>query len=356
MVCKKCIMDDSAKELVLDKRGICNFCEQAQKELKAIKELPAQLPELIKKIKKDGKGKEYDVLIGLSGGVDSSFTLHNLVKLGLRPLCFNIDNGWNLGKESDENVLKLVETLKVPFYRYNIDLNKFLELQGAFLKAGLINAEIPTDHIILAASYELASKYKIKWIISGGNIATESIMPESWSYNARDLKHIKDVYKRQTGLKLQGLPMCSLFKWNWYKWIKRIKTAYLLDYLNYNRQKAIEILQKEYNYIPYGDKHTESRFTKWFQNFYLFKKFGIDKRKAFYSSLINSGQMTRHEAREKLMNELQYPLLGIEEIVMEYPKGRHEDYANDQKAFNRISKLVKLLRQLKILKQEQAIV
>src|SRR3990167_11062806 len=149
--CQNCAMDGSASELVLDENGVCNFCHQAQRELKLAEENKPNLPKIIEQIKKDGKGKKYDCLIGLSGGVDSSTTLVNAVKLGLRPLCFSVDNGWN-DPLADENIMRLVEGLKVPFFKYNIDLPKFKMLQVAFLKAGLINAEIPTDHILMATT------------------------------------------------------------------------------------------------------------------------------------------------------------------------------------------------------------
>ena len=336
-------MDGSASELVLDAEGVCNFCHIAQRELALAKDQKFHLIEIINRIKRK---KKYDCLIGLSGGADSSTLLHHAIKLGLRPLCYTIDNGYNDPK-ADENIMRMVEKLKVPFYRYTIDLEKFTDLQGAFLKAGLINIEIPTDHILMASAYELASKYGIKWILSGGNVNTESIMPASWSYTARDLVHIKDVYKWQTGKKLKGLPLCSLLKFNYYKWIKRIKTLYLLDYLDYNLKESKELLKKEYGWQEHHEKHCESTFTWWYQNFYLFTKFGIDKRKAHYSSLINSGQMTRSEARELLASKPIYPTLGIEEKVIKYAKGRHEHYKTDEKIFNAISRVIKFLRKWK---------
>lgn len=335
-------MDGSAKEIVLDEQGVCNFCHTAQRELKMAEAERPNLNKKIEQIKKDGAGNKYDCLIGLSGGVDSSLTLHYAVELGLRPLCFSIDNGWNDPK-ADENIMRLVETLKVPFYRYTIDLDRFRELQSAFMKAGVINLEIPTDHILMASSYEMAQKYGIKWILSGGNVATESIMPYSWSYPARDLVHIKAIYKKFTGKNLRKLPMCSLLKFNWYKWIKGIRIFYLLDYYTYNRQDAIKLLEDTYGWKNYGDKHEESMFTKWFQNFYLFQKFGIDKRKAHYSSLINSGQMTRSEAMFQLTANPVYPQLGIEAKVMKYPKKDHHDYPTDEKLFNAISKVIRLI-------------
>ena len=338
--CKKCVMDGTAKEITLDKDGVCNFCHQAQKSLTDIEKEKQNYPKRIKEIKKSG-GK-YDCLIGLSGGVDSSTALHYLVQLGLRPLCYSIDNGYNDPK-ADENIMRLVETLKVPFFRYTINLQLFRELQGAFLKAGVPNIEIPTDHLLMASSLELASKYGIKWIISGGNVATESIMPESWGYNARDLIHIKDIYKKVTGKTLLGLPLCGIWKWNYYRWVKGIKTFYLLDYIDYNRKKSEQMLIEKYGFQSTGEKHEESIFTRWFQNYYLYQKFGIDKRKAHYSSLINSGQMTRKETMELLKTRPVYPELGIEARVMKYPRREHEDFKMD-KWYPRIAKLVKLFQ------------
>jgi len=321
-------MDTTAQEITFDSEGVCNFCIQAEKAIEDIKD--DVLPDI--------KGKDYDCLVGLSGGVDSSTVLLKAIELGLRPLCFSVDNGWQDPK-AQENIMRLVEGLKVPYYRYNIDLTKFRELQGAFIKAGLKNLEIPTDHILMATTYEMASKYGIKWVLSGGNVATESIMPASWGHNARDLTHIKDVYKKMTGKKLTGLPVCGLMKWNWYRWIKGVKILYLLDHFEYNRAESIALLQEKYGYESYGEKHEESKFTKWFQNFYLYEKFGIDKRKAHFSSMIVSGQMTRDEALRELENKPEYEPM---DFNIDYPIHEHGDFKMD-KWYGRISKIVKWL-------------
>ncbi len=348
--CLQCVMDKSASEITFDENGVCNFCHQAQKALKDINHnwiQRARNGEIVPVLKFPifRKGEKYDVIIGLSGGIDSAQALVHCVELGLRPLCFSVDNGWQ-DPIADENIMRLVEGLKVPFYRYTIDLVKFKKLQAAFFQAGVINVEIPTDHIIGATAYDMAHKYGIKYIISGGNVATESIMPYSWSYPARDLCHIKAIYKKFTGEKLSGLPSLGLLKFNYYKWVKGIKVINILDYYDYNRQESIESLTKRFGYKDYGDKHEESIFTKWFQNFYLFEKFAIDKRKAHYSSMINSGQMTRQEAMDKLTASPIYPSLGIEERVMKYPKHDHHDYSTDEKIFNFISAIIKKLRKV----------
>lgn len=336
MICSRCVMDVSAKEITFDRRGVCNFCRQAEKALEEIEQL--KLWQMLEEVER--KDHQYDVLIGLSGGVDSSYTLHCAVQLGLRPLCFTVDTGYNK-PEADENILKMVEKLKVPFYRYTIDLAQFKALQSAFMRAGVKNIEIPTDHILMATSYEMAAKNGITTILSGGNVATESIMPPSWGHNARDLTHIKAIYKWATGKRLAGLPLCSVWKWNWYRWVKRIKTVYLLDYLDYNRADAEKLLIEQYDFKSTGEKHEENYFTWWFQNYYLFEKFGIDKRKAHYSSLIKSSQMTRRDALEKLEANPIYPELGIEAKVLKYPRHEHEDYPQD-KWYGRIARIIKL--------------
>jgi len=333
--CRRCCMDRSDPDISFDIDGVCSHCHQAQKSLGEIKTL--KLPII--------KGKKYDCLIGLSGGVDSSYLLHKAVELGLRPLCFSVDNGWNDSK-ADENIMRLVEGLKVPFYRYTIDTKKFIELQGAFMRAGQKNLEIPTDHILMATTLEMADKYGIKWVLSGGNVATESIMPESWGYNARDLVHIKDVYNKMIGKKLVGLPVCSLLKWNYYRWVKGIKTLYLLDYLGYNRVEAIKLLEDKYGYKDYGEKHGESVFTKWFQNYYLFMKFGIDKRKAHLSSMINSGQMTKQEALDELGRNPIYPEIGLEKRVMTYPQRSYTEFKTDEKLWKFLTHSIRALKKL----------
>ena len=226
-------MDGSAKELVLDENGVCNFCHQAQKALKEVELEKPNLEKWIKKIKEDGRRNRYDCLIGLSGGVDSSTVLHHAVALGLRPLCFTMDNGYN-DPRADENILRLVETLKVPLYRYVLNINRYEEARAAHLKAGVINVEALYDNLLAGASYQMASEYGIKWILSGGNVASESIMPSSWSYRSGDLVNMKDIYRKMTGKKLKAdkdFPLFGTWKFNWYKWVKGVRTFYLLDYL-----------------------------------------------------------------------------------------------------------------------------
>ena len=329
--CSRCVMDGSDPDIVFED-GVCNHCHQAQKSLEDIDKEKHNLNKWLKKIKEEG------CIIGLSGGVDSSATLHHLVKFGIKPICFSMDNAYNEEK-ADKNVEKMVKKLGLKHETVLIDMGKYRDLQSAFIRAGVSNIEIPTDHILMALTYKIAAEKGVKWVISGGNVATESIMPVSWSYSARDLTHIKDIFNDDLG----SLPHCGLLKWNYYKWIKGIKIFYLLDYLGYNRIESEKMLEKEYGFQSTGEKHEENVFTKWFQNFYLFEKFGIDKRKAHYSSLINAGQMTRKEAIARLAERPVYPELGIEAKVMKYPRRSHSAFKQD-KWFDRISKVIKYAR------------
>lgn len=321
-------MDTSDPEIVFDSGGVCNHCYQFDKawaEVLKQRNSSLDIPR--------SKGR-FDVLIGLSGGVDSSLALHYLIERGLRPLAFSIDNGWNT-PEADENIMRLVETLKVPFFRYTIDIDKFKNLQWAFVQSGTPNIEIPTDHILMAASYELARKHNIKTIISGGNVATEGVMPKEWGYNARDLKFIQSVAK-WAGVKIKGYPTISIWRYLYLRFLRGIRVINILDYYDYDRAAAIELLEQTYGYKPYGEKHCESKFTKWFQEYYLIHKFGYDKRRAHYSSLINSGQMSRTAAIESLqpfpMNSGCFWKLPLE-------KRTHRDFPNQEWLWNSLSRL-----------------
>lgn len=358
-------MDITAPEIVFYDIG-CNFCETAKRSLEEVACDKSLLLPIVKAIKDSQKGQTYDILVGLSGGVDSATALVRAVELGLRPLCFTLETGWNT-KVADENIMRLVEGLNaelrqkaldrasagevmpmddlngIPLYRYVIDLPKFKELQAAYLQSGLKNIEVPTDHVLLAASMELATEHSIQYIVSGGNVATESIMPASWGYNARDLVQIKAVYRKAFGKELTGLPVCSLFMWNVYKWLCGIRTWYILDHYDYNRQASIEMLAQRFGYQDPGEKHCESYYTWWFQNFYLFEKFGIDKRKAHFSSLIISGQCTREEAMIWLQKNPEYPKLGIEDRAMRnYPRHEYTDYPNDERLYKAVAAFIRL--------------
>lgn len=314
-------MDTTDPEITFDEQGVCNHCQVWEKK-EAERILAKQdLPWILHRARTRG------CILGLSGGVDSSFCYYQLDLEEVKPFTFTLDNGWNT-PEADENVKKLDSDVEI----VKLDLPKYYELQSAFLASGISNIEIPTDHILMSVSYAMARKQKAKTIIGGGNHSTEGIMPRSWGYNAKDLRLIKSIYRWHTGKRLTGIPTISLLGYIWNRFVLGIKVVNLPDYYEYNREGAKKILVEKYGYKDYGEKHYESRFTKWFQSYYLPVKFGIDKRKAHYSSLINSKQMTRDEAL-RLLEKPPYTQDDLK-LKLDYPIRTHRDFKNSEYWWN----------------------
>lgn len=301
-VCTKCVMDTSDYDIVFDENGVCNHCRIAKKRLdKYWIKNDSILNNIVDKIRKKGKNNRYDCIIGLSGGVDSTFLAYKVKQLGLNPLAIHFDNGWNT-ELAVNNIENIVKKLNIDLYTYVVNWQEFKDLQLAFLKSSTPDAEIPTDHAIIATVYKLAVKYKIKYIISGDNVSTESVLPKYWSHGHHDWKYIKNIYKKFGKFKISNYPKFNLFNLFYYKFIKRLKVIKLLNYIDYNKDNALNIIKNKLDWRDYGMKHEESIYTRFFQNYYLIEKFGFDKRRIHYSSLINSDQMSRQEAFEKLKN------------------------------------------------------
>ncbi|CAL7963040.1 N-acetyl sugar amidotransferase [Gammaproteobacteria bacterium] len=302
-ICSNCVMDTSDPEIVFDEQGVCNHCkiykERAENELRSGNAGRIELNSIIDKIKAEGKGKNYDCVIGVSGGVDSTYVAYIAKKLGLRPLAVHFDNGWNseLAVKNIENTLKKMD---IDLYTKVVNWEEFRELQLDFLKASIINVEIPTDHAIMATLMQISAKYGIRNIILGGNIATESSIPFSWTYENRDSKIIKSIYSAFSHKKLKTVPLYGFLDLFFYLFIKRIRFFSILNYVNYNKDLAITTLEKELDWRPYGYKHGESVYTKFYQSYILPTKFNVDKRRAHLSSIINSRQMTRDEALQEI--------------------------------------------------------
>lgn len=300
-------MDTTDPDIQFDPQGVCNYCHhykrRAEKELGYDAAGQEKLRKVIEEIKSHGKGKEYDCVIGLSGGVDSTAVAYYVKQLGLRPLAVHLDNGWN-SELAVSNVEGIVKTLNIDLFTYIIDWEEFKDLQLAFLKASVTNLEIPTDHAINSLMYQIAAKRGIKYIIGGGNIVTEAIMPESWGYDSKDWKHIKAIYRRfGRNKRLKSFPHTSLPAFAYYFFVKRIKYFPILNYIPYVKKEAIQLIERELGWRNYHGKHYESIFTRFFQGYILPTKFNIDKRKAHFSTLICSGQMTRVEALKEMEKE-----------------------------------------------------
>ncbi|MCB0733464.1 MAG: N-acetyl sugar amidotransferase [Flavobacteriales bacterium] len=304
-ICAQCVMDTVGNpEITFDDKGICNYCYEYQ-EKASIRlfdrddERKTAMDQLIDRIKSSGESKPYDCLIGVSGGVDSTYTAYLVKQLGLRPLAVHFDNGWN-SELAVSNIEKILDNLGIDLHTFVVDWEEFKDLQLSFLKASTPDGEIPTDHAILSTLYSTASKFGIKYIISGNNFKTEGVMPRLWAYGHIDWKYIRNVHKRFGTKRLKTFPHLSLAKFVWYTFIKRVKLVSILNYTDYDRESAMKLLIDKLEWQYYGGKHYESNYTKFYQGYILPEKFKIDKRKLHLSAYILAGLKSRQEALEEL--------------------------------------------------------
>ncbi len=306
-VCNKCVMDTHGNdEIYFDKKGICNYCYEYDEKFKIrVQHDKASLDNIVKKIKKAGEYKEYDCVIGVSGGVDSTYTAYLTHDLGLRPLAVHFDNGWN-SELAIHNIQKILDKLNIDLFTYVVDWEEFKDLQTSFLKSSTPDGEIPTDHAILATLYDIANNHNIKYIISGNNFISEGVMPRKWAYGHIDFKYIKSVHRIYGSKKLKSYPRLNLLKFLWFTFFKGIKSISILNYVDYKKDVAMETITEKLDWKYYGGKHYESNYTKFFQGFILPKKFNIDKRKLHLSALILSNQISKQQAL-KILKEPIYP-------------------------------------------------
>ncbi len=307
--CKRCVCDSTMPEIRFDERGICNYCEQYFTRSGKIFNIAHQeksYKELVAKIKRNGKGRPYDCIFGVSGGVDSSWGLVKAVEAGLRPLAVHMDNGWN-SELAQNNIANLVRSLGVDLYTHVIDWEEYRGLMQAFFDAHVIDIELLYDNAMLAVNFKQANKYGLRYILAGYNQATEGIpLPNSWTWNKLDRKNIEAIAKQFGNMKIKTFPAVGAWDWAYYNYIEFIAFIPFLDYFQFNKSEALQLLQKEYNYKPYPYKHYESIFTRFYQGYILPEKFGVDKRKIHLSTLVASGQMSREQALEDLQ-KIPYP-------------------------------------------------
>jgi len=297
-------MDTTASNIIFDDSGFCNFCNKFLGKLNVLNKLVSQQESsknnFIQTIKENGAGKEYDCVVGVSGGLDSSYALYIAVKEGLRPLAVHLDNGWN-SELASHNMANLISNLGVDLYTHVIDWKENRDLQRSFFKANVVDIEMLMDNAMLALNYQIAAKQGIKYILAGTNLSTEGMdMPKNWNHLKYDAKNIKDIHKKFGSLPIKTHPLISSVSFVWYEFARKIKWVPFLDYFNYTKANALKILQEECDYKPYPYKHFESVFTRFYQAYILPRKFSIDKRRLHFSTLIISGQMTRDEALKEL--------------------------------------------------------
>ena len=305
-ICSNCIMDTSDSTLTFDERGWCDYCRNFFDVLqpnwhpneRGVREI---LP-LIEKIKDHGRGRDHDCILGISGGLDSSYVAYVAKeRFGLRPLLFHCDAGWNsdLGVS---NIQKIVDGLGLDLVTEVVNWEEMKDLQRAFFKSQVPFVDTPQDLALFSSLYNFAAKNGFKYVITGGNNSTECVRESiEWTYFSTDTRHVKDVHSKFGSRPLPTLPMCDILKYRiYYRWIKGMQIIKLLDSVPYIKKDAIHELNKKFGWQPYPQKHYESRFTRFYESFWTPKKFGFDKRRAYMSSEILTGQLTRDEALDRI--------------------------------------------------------
>jgi len=299
-------MDTSDSNISFDEDGVCDHCNDFKNNIEPEWDTgdngKTQLEKLVRKIKKSGQKHDFDCLLGLSGGVDSSYMLHLAVnEFGLRPLVFHVDGGWN-SELAVHNINVMIEKLDLDLFTEVINWEEMKDFQLAYFKSGVPHIDLPQDHAFIATLYKFAEKNKIKYILNGGNISTECVRnPMEWLYYGTDMAQIRDIRNRFSTNKMKSYPFSSIFKHKIYlRYIKGVKVIKLLNCRPYIKSEALKLLEEEYGWKPYPQKHFESRFTKFFEGFWLPERFGFDTRRVQYSSLILTGQMSRSEALKRL--------------------------------------------------------
>jgi len=305
-ICSNCIMDTSDSNIAFDRRGWCDYCNNFHRNIlpnwhtdeRGEKEILRQAEE----VRSKGRNRAHDCLLGISGGVDSSYLAYIAKeRLGLRPLVFHVDAGWN-SQQAVHNIERLVDVLGLDLHTEVVNWLEMKDLQLAFFKAQVPHLDTPQDHAFFAALYNFAAKHGFKYILNGGNYSTECVRePLEWHYHASDLRQLKDIHRRFGTRPLKSFPMADIFKYKlYYRYVKGVRVLLPLNYLRYIKEEAMQFLVDRFGWQRYVHKHYESRFTRFYEGYWLPTKFGFDKRRAHFSSLILTEQMTRAEALERI--------------------------------------------------------
>lgn len=349
-ICNRCVMDNASDPYItFDSNGCCNYCTEALARMPKTyfpnSEGESKLNKLLGEIKERSKGEKYDCLMGISGGLDSSYLAYlGAAKWGLRILAVHVDDGFDTDI-SKSNLDKLCKKAGFDLINIKPDETQYNDLTAAYIRANVPNIAIPQDNILFACLYQFARQYKIKYFLSGGNFALESILQRGNTYGAFDLINLKAIHKRYGKENIDKLPLLSHYRRSFDKRILGIKTVLPLDFIDYNRDRALKELNDFCGFTYYGSKHLENLLTKFIQQYWFYNHYKVDKRHSHLSSMIISGQLTRDRALEELQKPLydekqmdldrKYVLekLGIpesefEKIMCEMPK-QHTDYPTD---------------------------
>ena len=342
--------------------GTCSYCRayetQKAEGISSGADRDEALRSLVDRVKRAGQGLPYDAIIGLSGGLDSTYAAYIARQQELRVLGVHIDNGWNT-ELAEQNIRTVADKLSIELIVDAPSFEHFRDLQLAFLRASIPNAEIPTDHVITAALYRIAHKKGIRWLINGGNFATEGVsLPETFGHYNRDLRYIRAIHKQFGKMSLRRLPTIGISKTVYYRYVRGIRVIRILNYVDYGRDQATRTLSEEIGWTPYEGKHNESVYTRFFQSYILPRKFGVDKRRMHLSALVCAGQLERGEALEQLkdppyskpellerdMKEVLRKLeLSREELeqIMQQPVRTYRDYPSNRRLFDLVRALAR---------------
>lgn len=354
-ICSNCVMDTTDTKITFNNEGVCDHCQTFYADIKPKWDTGEKgnnkLTRIVDQIKKEGKNRDFDCIMGMSGGIDSSYLLYMMKeKYDLRPLVFHVDAGWN-SQIAVNNIERLVDGLGLDLYTEVIDWEEMKDLQLSYFKSGVSHIDSPQDHSFFATMYKFASKHKIKTILTGGNYSTECIRnPLEWMYYQSDSIQLRDIHRQFGTIPLNNFPITNIL---WHKiylpYFKRIKTIRPLDYIPYIKEDAMNLLIDKFGYQEYPQKHFESRFTRFYEGYWLPKRFGYDTRKVQYSSLIVTNQMTRDEALNKLKelsydkdsikNDFEYVSnklsISVDELqkYMDMPKTTYKDYKSQESIY-----------------------
>ncbi|MCZ8158970.1 MAG: N-acetyl sugar amidotransferase [Rhizobiaceae bacterium] len=364
-MCSITLYDETIPGLTFDEEGVSSLARDGlwrlDNEVYRGGDGRCRLNAWAERIKADGKGRDYDCVIGVSGGVDSSIVAVRVKELGLRPLALHLDNGWNIDL-AVSNIERLIKTLNIDLITHVVDWREIQDLQRAYIKASVMDLECVSDHAINTLLYRTAHKMGIKYVIHGGNVATESTMPTSWGYDKRDGKNLLAIHKAYGEIPLRTYPFMKPYQLFWYLFVGRIKSFPILNYVDYDKKAAIAELQERFGYRPYARKHGENRFTRFYQEIYLPQKFGIDKRVNHLSSLILAGEITRDEALLEIREPLYEPDEELQELefigkklgftmdelraYIAAPPRQHTDFANASGLFDHNRPIVQIARRV----------
>lgn len=346
-VCAKTVMDNSDPDIVFDEHGVSNWWNEFHR-LQRVRPDAARRAELLeqalRRIRESGRNRTFDCILGLSGGVDSSYLAHLAKTWGLKPLIVHFDNGWN-DELAVRNIERIVRKLGFQLHTFVMHWPEFRDLQRAYFLASVLDLEVPTDHMIFGALHKVALQHHIRYVLSGNNFATEWVLPPAWYYSKFDLVNIEGIHRAFGKVPLRQLPRLGAWQQLYYQRIKRIQDVKILDLVDYRKRDAMRLLEDEYGWQYYGGKHYESVFTRFYQGYILPTKYGLDKRKAHLSNLICNGELTRDEALAELAQPTYDPgrqqadkryvakKLGWSEdefdAILARPPRRHEEFGTD---------------------------